>query len=92
MSEPSEVVKKSISLSRVVSLWADRLAAAKGFDSNFSAYIADLIRRDKEREDQLRLLTPGVSEVSSQKEIAEFEIASEVRRAARKVHRLVRSK
>ena len=92
MREPSEVVKKSISLSKVVSGWADRLAAAKGFDSNFSAYIADLIRRDKDREDQLRLVVPAGSEASSQKEIAEHEIESEVRRAARKVRRLARSK
>ena len=49
------VVKKSISLSIVVAEWADGLASKKGFGSNYSAYIADLIRRDKERDDELDL-------------------------------------
>jgi len=49
------VVKKSISLSLVVAEWADTLASKKGFGSNYSAYIADLIRRDKERDDELQV-------------------------------------
>jgi len=44
------VVKTSISLSVLVNQWAEELSAAKGFE-NFSAYIADLIRRDRERQD-----------------------------------------
>jgi hypothetical protein len=55
MKIKSDVVKRSISLSILVSEWADNLADQKGFGSNFSAYIADLIRRDKEREDALKL-------------------------------------
>jgi len=42
-------VKTSISLSEVVNSWAEEQAAKRGFD-NFSAYIADLIRREKERQ------------------------------------------
>jgi hypothetical protein len=51
----STVVKKSISLSKVVSEWADELSQKKGFGSNFSAYIADLIRRDRDREMEINL-------------------------------------
>lgn len=43
-------VKTSISLSETVNGWAEVLASKRGYD-NFSAYIADLIRRDKERDD-----------------------------------------
>ena len=46
----SDSEKLSISLSKTVYAWAQELAAAKGFDTNFSAYVADLIRRDQERE------------------------------------------
>jgi hypothetical protein len=55
------VVKKSISLSIVVAEWADGLALKKGFGSNYSAYIADLIRRDKERDDELQGQSPSGS-------------------------------
>jgi hypothetical protein len=83
MTQSSEVVKRSISLSRVVSDWAEGLADAKGFGTNFSAYIADLVRRDKEREDQLKLASQGI-ESSSLKEIAEAEIEQAVHQAIRK--------
>jgi hypothetical protein len=43
----SDVIRKSISLSGTVAEWADELAHKKGFGSNYSAYIADLIRHDK---------------------------------------------
>lgn len=46
----SETEKLSVSLSKTVYSWAVELADKKGFDTNFSAYIADLIRRDRERE------------------------------------------
>lgn len=45
-----EGAKLSVSLSKVVHAWAVQLAEKKGFDTNFSAYIADLIRRDQERD------------------------------------------
>jgi Arc/MetJ-type ribon-helix-helix transcriptional regulator len=45
---------KTISLSKVVQSWADEMCALRGFD-NFSAYVADLIRRDKEREQEKAL-------------------------------------
>src|SRR5580698_10060773 len=60
-----EVVKKSISLSKTVSEWGDALAKRKGFGSNYSAYIADLIRRDKERLDEMLLLEQTSSRESA---------------------------
>ena len=48
MSRKSQVVKTAISLTPVVLNWAKQLAEQKGFGSNFSAYVADLIRRDNE--------------------------------------------
>lgn len=45
-----ESAKLSVSLSKTVYGWAVELAEKKGFDTNFSAYIADLIRRDQERD------------------------------------------
>lgn len=88
----SMVVKKSISLSMVVSIWADALAVKKGFGANYSAYIADLIRRDKEREDELELSRihlagtraekPDVS--SSKKRKAADAIVDAVQQASRK--------
>jgi hypothetical protein len=56
MRVKSIVIKKSISLSAVVAGWADDLADDKGYGTNFSAYIADLIRRDQERKDELLFL------------------------------------
>jgi len=87
----STVVKKSISLSRVVSIWADGLAARKGFGANYSAYIADLIRRDKEREDDLQLSrVPSVS--SSKRSRAADAIVETVQQAARKKTSVSRSR
>jgi hypothetical protein len=89
----SAVVKKCISLSGVVAGWADGLAVKKGFDTNYSAYIADLIRRDKERDDELppvrtlpaRAEAGTLSEVSSPKKSrAADAIVSAVQSAARK--------
>ena len=81
----SGVIRKSISLSRAVSDWADELSHKKGFGTNFSAYIADLVRKDKERESHTKLPLPGqLVEASSMKEIAEKEIAVELRKAAQK--------
>ena len=48
MSRKSQVIKTAISLTPVVLNWAKKLAEDKGFGSNFSAYVADLIRRDNE--------------------------------------------
>ena len=82
MTEASEVVKRSISMSRLVSDWADALANSKGFGSNFSAYIADLVRRDRERENELKLASPG-RDTNSLKEAAEIEIERTIRQSAR---------
>jgi hypothetical protein len=77
------VIKKSISLSLVVAGWADTLALKKGFGSNYSAYIADLVRRDKEKDDEMQLIH-GSSETSSRKlNKAADQIVDIVQEAAR---------
>jgi hypothetical protein len=40
----------TISLAKVVWDWANEMMEAKGFNKNVSAYVADLIRRDRDRE------------------------------------------
>lgn len=42
--EIGNIVKRSISLSPQVNQWAEEMAAAKGYQNNFSAFLADLIR------------------------------------------------
>lgn len=44
--------RPSISFSVTVATWAKDLAEKKGYD-NFSAYISDLIRKDKERDETM---------------------------------------
>lgn len=48
---PADRLKsRTISLSKVVNKWADEMMERKGYE-NFSAYMAELIRRDKEQDD-----------------------------------------
>ena len=54
MSKYKSSVKRSISLSETVSRWADELAEKRGFGTNFSAFVADLVRREKERQENLQ--------------------------------------
>jgi hypothetical protein len=86
MKTKSDVVKRSISFSTLVAKWADDLADGKGFGTNFSAYIADLIRRDKEREDALKLTLLGnAAEINSPKSnLAVDQIVDAVTKAAQK--------
>ena len=49
--------RTTVSLADVVWKMAEEQMAAKGFNDNFSSYIADLIRRDKERADEQK--NPG---------------------------------
>ena len=75
MSRTTEDRRKTVSLAKVVWDMANQNMKDRGFNDNFSAYIADLIRRDKEREDEKRLspsdkssssdyrLTPQLNEV-----------------------------
>jgi O-glycosyl hydrolase len=44
--------RTTVSLARVVWEMAEEQMQAKGFNDNFSAYVADLIRRDKERSEE----------------------------------------
>ena len=50
--------RTTISLAQVVWGMAEEMMAAKGFNDNFSAYVADLVRRDKERAEAARPATP----------------------------------
>jgi Arc/MetJ-type ribon-helix-helix transcriptional regulator len=83
------VVKKSISLSMVVADWADELAQTKGFGSNYSAYIADLIRRDWERENDLQLARSGKTGLAGAGSPAD-EIIRVISEASRKKKTAVR--
>ena len=44
----NNIVKRSISLSPLVNQWAEELAEKRGFGTNFSAFLADLVRRAQE--------------------------------------------
>ena len=77
------VVKKSISLSIVVAEWADALAYKKGFGSNYSAYIADLIRRDQERDEELQYAQTSSSTSSNKITKAADQIVDIIQEAAR---------
>jgi predicted alternative tryptophan synthase beta-subunit len=77
------VVKKSISLSLIVSEWADALALKKGFGSNYSAYIADLIRRDKERDEEAQFVQASSETSSSKITKAADQIVDLIQEAAR---------
>jgi hypothetical protein len=54
MNRKTKIAKTSISLSSVIMTWGKELAEDKGFADNFSAYVADLIRHDKENSDSLK--------------------------------------
>ena len=77
------VVKKSISLSIVVAEWADTLAYKKGFGSNYSAYIADLIRRDQERDEELQYAQTSSATSSNKITKAADQIVDIIQEAAR---------
>jgi hypothetical protein len=51
MNLKSKTLKTAISLSPLVMSWGKELMAEKGFADNFSAYVADLIRHDKDNAD-----------------------------------------
>ncbi len=48
------VHRTTITLADVVWEMAAELMKLKGFNNNFSSYVADLIRRDKEEQDRAR--------------------------------------
>lgn len=54
--------RTTVSLAQVVWDWAEDLMEAKGYNDNFSAYVAELIRRDKEREDEKKAAAPVPAE------------------------------
>ena len=45
------IIKRSVSFSPLVNKWAQEMAEQRGFGSNFSAFIADLVRRAQENEE-----------------------------------------
>lgn len=46
----NNIVKRSISLSPRVNEWAEELAEKRGFGTNFSGFLADLVRRAQEQD------------------------------------------
>lgn len=66
--------RTTVSLAVVVWEMAEGLMDAKGFNSNFSAYVADLIRRDKES-NSVALLRDAPNSVSASEAAVEAEIA-----------------
>lgn len=62
----NNIVKRSISLSPLVNQWAEEMAAKRGFGSNFSAFLADLVRRAQEGEAAQGL--PPTAETSAPRE------------------------
>jgi hypothetical protein len=51
-----------VSLAKVVWDIAKEMMESKGFNDNFSAYVADLVRRDKEREEAKQATHVAISE------------------------------
>ena len=49
MSKVNESFRTTVSLSAVVQQWADELMAAGGYNGNFSAFVAALVRDEKRR-------------------------------------------
>jgi hypothetical protein len=49
------IVQRNIRLPKTVARWAEEMAVRKGHGADISAYIADLIRCDKAKEDQRKL-------------------------------------
>lgn len=48
-------VRTTISLTKLVAQWADEMMEKRGYD-NFSAYVAELIRKDKDDDDSKTLM------------------------------------
>lgn len=49
MKQRREDKRTTVSLAKIVWEMAQEMMRLKGFNDNFSSYVADLIRRDKER-------------------------------------------
>lgn len=49
MTKENESFRTTVSLSGVVQQWADELMAAGGYNSNFGAFVAALVRDEKRR-------------------------------------------
>ena len=71
-SNRREDKRTTVSLAQVVWQMAEEMMAKKGFNDNFSAYVADLIRRDREREEEksLRSTDPGGADLSLREQSA----------------------
>ncbi len=46
----NNIVKRSVSFSPTVNAWAEQMARARGQQTNFSAFLADLIREARDRQ------------------------------------------
>ena len=71
--------RTTVSLASVVWQMAEELMETKGFNDNFSAYVADLIRRDQERIQAasnvppIRYATPAAAETLNDKPVADAQ-------------------
>ena len=52
-------VKRSVSFSLLVNQWAEEMARERGFENNFSGFIASLIREARERDAAARTAPPS---------------------------------
>jgi hypothetical protein len=66
--EEKNVIRFNVSAAPIVLKWAKQVMAARGY-SNISAFVSDLIRRAKDREDEKAVLekaqTPPFPDASS---------------------------
>lgn len=60
MAQQKKGRRVTISLSALVNEWAEEMCAKRGFEDNFSAYVADLIRRDKDRQEEREREARGI--------------------------------
>lgn len=47
--------RKTISIAKVIMDWAEEMMLAQGFNKNFSAYVAHLIREDKKAQEERQI-------------------------------------
>jgi hypothetical protein len=62
--------RTTVSLAWVVWEMAEEMMREKGFNENFSAYVADLIRRDKERAERQDADSKGMPPLATKEDLA----------------------
>ena len=67
MKKSRQDKRTTVSLAKVIWTMAKEMMAVKGFNDNFSAYVADLVRRDKERAVAVTSPSPTATSKSKRK-------------------------